>query len=237
MSFFGLGGEIGWWCPSLDDSGVNTTTLNDLSGNGRNGTLSNMVTSGAGNDWIADTTSGGVRALDFNGNNNFVNISGFATGISTGDFSISVWVYPRALSGYRMWFSSSLFYWYFSSDNTSLAFDTSSNTTFRKGSAVNLNAWQNFIAVRSNGSLRLYKNGSDQGVSTADAFNLGTSSFSIGRWAVNNTLFFNGLLDDLRLINRAITQQEITKLASKRGYQEKASLNIFAAAHRAVLGV
>ena len=216
----GIGAEIGWWCPSLDDSGNGTTTLNDLSGNGRNGTLTNMVTSGVGNDWTADTTNGGVRALDFDGVNDFIDISSFATGISTGDFSISVWVYPRSLRTYEMWFSASVFYFYFASNSNQIALDTSSNTVFRKASAVDLNTWQNFIAVRSSGSIRLYKNGSDQGVTTADSFNLGTSSFSIGSWASNNTLFFNGLLDDVRLINRAITQQEITKLASKRGYEK-----------------
>lgn len=218
----GIGGELSWWCPSLDDSGNGTTTLNDLSGNSRNGTLTNMVTTGAGNDWVADTGSGGVRALDFDGTNDFVDIPSFTSGIGTGDFTLSVWVYPRALTSYQMWFSSSLFYFYFSSFNSDIAFDTLSNSTFRKSSAVQLNTWQQFASVRSAGTVRLYKNGVDQNVSVADAFNLGTSFFAIGRWAVNNSFYFNGLLDDLRLINRAITQQEMTKLASKRGYQKPA---------------
>ena len=48
----GLGDEVGWWCPSLDDTGNGTVTLNDLSGSGDDGTLTNMD---AATDWVSDT--------------------------------------------------------------------------------------------------------------------------------------------------------------------------------------
>ena len=55
MSFKGLGGEVIWLCPSLDDSS------NDLSGNGNNGTYVN------GTSTVSNTEFGGSRAYLFDG--------------------------------------------------------------------------------------------------------------------------------------------------------------------------
>ena len=73
----GIGNELAWWCPSLDETGNGTTTLYDLVGS-VNGTLTNMD---ASTDWVADTASGGVRCLDFDGTNDFIDY-GATPGIS-----------------------------------------------------------------------------------------------------------------------------------------------------------
>jgi hypothetical protein len=59
---------IAAWVPSRDDAGNGTTTLTDLVGT-NNGTLTNMDPA---TDWLVDTGSGGVRALDFDGVNDAV---------------------------------------------------------------------------------------------------------------------------------------------------------------------
>lgn len=83
----GLGGEVLWWCPSLDTEGNGTIILNDLAHNS-NGTLTGMdpVT-----DWISDTDSGGIRALDFDGSNDYVTGSSIAVQ-SLSVASVSFWV-------------------------------------------------------------------------------------------------------------------------------------------------
>lgn len=88
----------GWWCPSLDTSGNGTTTLTDLSGNGNNGTLTNMD---AGTDWVADTDSGGVRALDFDGSNDRIaNFSdaAFNRALESNTWSVLFWCKPFAVN-------------------------------------------------------------------------------------------------------------------------------------------
>jgi len=79
----------GWWCPSLDTAGNGTTTLTDLSGNGNNGTLTNMD---AATDWVADTDNGGVRALDFDVavDNQYVTTADIDSTVIT----IGAWVKP-----------------------------------------------------------------------------------------------------------------------------------------------
>ncbi len=76
------------WCPSRDNAGNGTATLTDLVGS-NNGTLTNMDPA---TDWVADTDNGGVRALDFDGSDDYVSTSASLEFIqNTLEFSISFW--------------------------------------------------------------------------------------------------------------------------------------------------
>jgi hypothetical protein len=76
-------GCVGAWNPGLGPSGL---TLRDWSPYKNHGTLTNMD---AGTDWVA---SQGRYALDFDGVNDFVGISGVTYPATTSDpFSIVVW--------------------------------------------------------------------------------------------------------------------------------------------------
>jgi hypothetical protein len=93
---------IACWCPSKDTAGNGTTTLTDLAGS-NNGTLTNMD---ATTDWVADTGSGGVRALDFDGVNDCVRCG---TGLNTSLLSaitISGWFKFRNRSSVNVPFSN-----------------------------------------------------------------------------------------------------------------------------------
>jgi hypothetical protein len=82
---------ISAWVPSRDTAGNGTATLNDLSG-GNNGTLTNMDPA---SDWVSDTDSGGVRALDFDGSNDYVTIPhNSVLNPGSNPFSISCWIKP-----------------------------------------------------------------------------------------------------------------------------------------------
>lgn len=82
----GIGGETGWWAPSLDDTGNGTTTLYDLAGS-NDGTLTNMD---ASTDWVADTANGGVRRLDFDTTSEHI-VTSYSFAPGTGAFSVSLW--------------------------------------------------------------------------------------------------------------------------------------------------
>ncbi len=90
MSQFAVNGKvpIAVWCPSRDDAGNGTATLNDLVGS-NHGTLTNMDPA---TDWVADTGAGGIRALDFDGSNDYVVSSTSAFRFLNTTFSVSAWL-------------------------------------------------------------------------------------------------------------------------------------------------
>ena len=94
----GIGTEIAWWCPSLRDDSA-SSTVTDLTGGGYDMNLVNM---GATN-WVADTDEGGVRALEFDGTNEYcrttLNNVPYATLDAQLQTSVSVWVYGELVSG------------------------------------------------------------------------------------------------------------------------------------------
>ena len=62
----GLGDEQLWLCPTLD----NATPFNDQSGQGNNGTAQGGLST------VADTGSGGAYCYDFDGVDDYIDISG-----------------------------------------------------------------------------------------------------------------------------------------------------------------
>ena len=84
----GLGTELAWWCPSLqDDSSLSIVT--DLSGNGND--LTNFSTTSS--NWVTDTDEGGVRAVHLDGSTQYhqCTTSPIVTDIYE-DCTISIWV-------------------------------------------------------------------------------------------------------------------------------------------------
>jgi len=251
----GIGGELLWWCPSLDDSGNGTTTLNDLSASANNGTLTNMVTSGAGNDWVADTASGGVRALDFDGVNDVVIGASQSVGnFGTSDFTVALWARPTANSAYANLVckrneSSPFNQWLITQGNVSSAGDAVQGShcsfflyigsgslsspsfvqSFRTTASVFDGNYHHIVWQRVSGSGMLCW---IDGVSVeVTAIVNGTTNLNanhnnpvrLGSGSNAGTAFpFSGRLDDMRIFGRVLTQAEIARLASRRGYQKPA---------------
>lgn len=87
------------WCPSRDTAGNGTTTLTDFAGS-NNGTLTNFALTGSTSNWIADTTAGGVRALNFDGTNDVVLPSIVSAINGASAISISMWMKRNASSAF-----------------------------------------------------------------------------------------------------------------------------------------
>lgn len=231
----GIGGEVGWWCPSLDDAGNGTGVLNDLTGNSNEGTLTNMDPA---TDWFADTASGGVRALDFDGVNDYVAISSSPADIATASsgFTYSCWIYVRNWDGPTFVFAilstgtqdyrSASFQVYlrkltFVADNNGAADWAIGVSTPIGNTTLNLSQWYHVGLVRQSGVYTVYINGSSDGsVTYNNNLLLNNTSIKIGgHYSANTDNMANGLIDDVRIFSRAITSQEMAILASKRGYQ------------------
>jgi hypothetical protein len=211
--------------------------LIDRSGYGNHGTLTNMD---AGTDWVGSRYG---WALDLDGSDDFVSITDndALSGLST--MTISAWVNIRALPaaslGQRMWIATkgalANFEWELSVNafrDTFIpfgrycftAYNLDASILIQRGSntAASAGAWQHIVATLSSRSVApdVYFNGVlDNGGSavegTATAGN-GTANVDIGRRGATENRF-NGLIDDLRIYNRALTPTEIRLLATEPG--------------------
>ena len=224
----GIGGELSWWCPSLDDTGNGTTTLYDLVGT-RNGTLTDMD---AATDWVADTTNGGVRSLDFDGNNDRVAIGTHSEFGST-ILSISAWIKPSTTSGSDKSIVSQVN----PAGTIGRAMRRSANRIiWVVGNGAAFRVWQTgatittdwqHIVISSNGinTPSIWRNAVAQSVSLAASSGTpavpAAQELSIGYDGgfIGTIYNFAGLIDDVRIFNIELTLSQVQKLASKRGYQ------------------
>ena len=215
-SYVPTNGLVGWW-PFNGNA-------NDESLNGNNGTVN-------GATLTADRNGNANSAYDFNGLSSFIevlnsNIIEFSDGIT-----FSAWISPHSyklggvvdksggnIGGFRICVRS---------------IDSNNNWNDRKiwiestqyasgyGAAVSateylLDNWQ-FVVGTYNGSTStcsIYLNGALQNTAINLPGNINnlTNNIRFGLSATVNPEYFNGLIDDIAIYNRALTQSEITAL-------------------------
>lgn len=230
----GIGGEVGWWCPSLDTAGFETTTLTDLSGNGNHGTLTNMD---ASTDWVSDTSNGGSVALDFNAGTQNVNLGDIAAMEGDGDFSFALWAYVTSTSSDRDLIckgrhagspTGQMIIWYdkASPNNWSHLFVDGGNSQVnnKSGASAVVNTWVHLAVLLEGGvGTQLFINGSEDSSSpfassALDGIKSNSDEYRLGNDSAG-TKGLSGRLDDIRFFDRLLTTGEISNLASKRGYE------------------
>ena len=223
-----LGDELLWLCPSIDDS------PNDISGNGNNGTYRN----GMGTVADSDPTYGGTRAYSFDGTDDFIDDVGpLATWDfvnQTGVFTLSVWAKSDVSDGNNRQIigtdtsTAKIGFGLWEAGNTGFShgnrFDMTKGTfgTYQAqigdSDKASFTSWRCLIAVGDGTNLKLYVNGVLVGTDpivlpvTGPQFRpLHVGSF------LGSSNFYDGLMDDIRIYDRDITQEEITYLSSSRG--------------------
>lgn len=217
-------GLVGYW--NFDE--VNGTTANDSSGNGNTGTLVNGPT------WTTGKVGSG--ALSFDGVDDRIN-AGSSSSLdnlhTTGGLSISLWINPRTSGengGGRIIDkdeSTSGTFYLAMSGNTQLQFIKDGSTDLyikTNTSSVSLNNWQH-IALTWDGStnasgVHIYVNGTETSYYTQ------TNGVSLNPDASMNLLIgsnqygnysFDGLMDEVRIYNRALSASEISDIYNDTG--------------------
>jgi hypothetical protein len=218
--YTGLGDEQLWLCPSLSDS------ANDISGNGNDGTYQ------GGMGTVADTSNGGTYAYSFDGVDDWIECSGPIG--NRGAFSLSMWVNrsssiaPATTLAAQYDYSASNRYWYFqqkafSGGNDFGVYPTASTTAGRVNSestfTPSTGTWYHITALYdpSAGEQRLYIDGALADTDVSTGFQSSTIGLSLG--SLDGVQNWNGKLDDVRQYSRALTQAEITHLATSRGVE------------------
>jgi prepilin-type N-terminal cleavage/methylation domain-containing protein len=191
-----VGGLVGYW--SFDEG--SGTTANDYSGYGNNGTLVNGPT------WTTGKVGG---ALSFDGVDD--KITGGSINVPT-KMTIMGWIKKNTSTDQKSFFSNrggGTVYFGLSFTKVFLYDGIGSpKAIYSNDNAVSLGQWQHVTATSDGVVVKFYVNGNL--VYNTNQIRTGTTgTFGIG-WDPNiGTEYWDGLIDDLRIYNRALSDAEI----------------------------
>ena len=207
-------GLVGYW---TFDEGAGSTAA-DSSGNGNNGTLTNMDPAG---DWVSGKIG---SALEFDSGNDHVNIPGSAILDVTGDLTVTLWVKP-AVDSSSFHASWNFFIYqrnplkyeigYYNTEGPRFKPYNAAGTNFDFSPNLSLsaNTWYHMAMVRQGAFLGIYMNGILQD-SRSDFTGDLRSSTEVRIGGNGGSSGFEGTIDDVRIYSRRLTDQEIGLLAS-----------------------
>lgn len=190
---------------------VTSYTINDMSGNGNDGTLTNGA--------FYDSSNGGSIYLD--GVNDYISLPAAAGRLNNNDFTISVWwksngaqsnyatILGQGFTGgpsngawaFKVQGGSSIinFSYYYEgiSDNT-----TSTNP--------NDGVWHNIVAIRSGATVTLYMDNTSIGSFTLNSyFVFGTTDTVYVGYNPRDAVYTKGWVSNIQIYNRAMTTSEL----------------------------
>ncbi len=200
---------VGWW---PGDGGAN-----DISGNGNNGTLQNGATFAAG-------LVG--QAFSFDGVDDQVLVPHNADQNTGSQITVDAWVYPTALSHGRTIIqkrsASNIGGFTFEQLGQPFAPDGSLQWVIMISgvyhsatatSVLTLNTWQHVAATYDGSLMEVYVNGVQQGsVAQSGPIDAVTDPIVIGRNVVVPSDAWQGLIDEVELFSRALSQSEIQSI-------------------------
>jgi hypothetical protein len=184
------------------------TTLADSSGNANTGTITGATWSTAGKNG---------NALSFNGTSNYVQVPDSASLDLTTGMTLEAWLRPSALGTawrtvlFKTQTGGMVYSLYANQDTTRPIgqVNIAGETNAVGSAALALNAWSHLAATFDGSALRLYVNGSL--VSTTVITGSIPTSTGVLRMGGNSIWgeWFAGLIDDVRIYNKALTQAQI----------------------------
>jgi chitodextrinase len=184
------------------------TTVKDDSGHGNTGTISDAT-------WSSSGYHG--KSLSFNGTSSLVRIPDSASLDLTTGMTLEAWIRPSAISG--LWrtviikeMPGELAYALYAKGDTSAPVgivNTGAEQFARGTTTLSTRGWQHLAATYDGSVGRLYVNGTQvSSVATSGPALASNGNLDIGG---NNVWreWFNGLIDDVRVYNRALSAAEL----------------------------
>jgi hypothetical protein len=210
--------------PSYDDWGNATLNAIDFSGNGNVGTLTNMTTG----DWVADTDSGGTRALDFDGTNDYVDVGNVPELDITADLTVSTWVVfdsfsttPHILGKYDVGAPQNGYVlWANSSGVVTMSVTLAGTQTTASSGVLSTGTLYNITSTYDGANVKLYVDGVLVATTARTGLiGIDADPFVIGvRSDLSGSYHHDGYIDDSYVWDRALSLDEIKALASTRNY-------------------
>ncbi|GEM_PF-2629931 len=206
----------------------------DESGNGNHG-INNGAT------LTTDRFGNAGKAYEFNGSNNWINCgSSLSLDINNPFQTISVWIKPHSLVNGKIISKTSGMNGYEVDVENSKARFILNGVAYIQDIDISffLDQWV-YLAARADGvNAQLYINGvlqNSQGF--GGPINSTPNSMFLGQSSNTNDTYFNGIIDDIRIYKRALTEEEIQALYLEGGWNgvrpPTAPVNLFASAGNA----
>lgn len=212
-----LNGLVAWWkCDEASWSGVAGEVIDSI------GTNHGIAVNGATTN--SDSKYG--RAGNFTrASSQYVNCGSGSSLKLSSTLTLSAWVKPTSVTvdqticGYWVTSSGTNNAYLLSLRSGYIAFEIQqSNNAFGSLNTTGLTptagAWQHIVATADGTTMRVYRNGTVSPTTASYNGTINTSSttfFAIGRLNFP-TWYFGGLIDDVRLYNRALSASEVTDL-------------------------
>ncbi len=205
-------------------SGTTTGQIRDYSQYGNNGTLGGG-TAGNAPVWIAGQVGG---AYDFDGLNDFINISHHGSQNVKDSFSIEAWfkrdggctgnclilMKQNASTGGEAQLRYDL-EWLTGNGLLGMSLNTGSwGGAVTSTAALSNDVWYHAIATYDGATARLYINGvlNNSAAKTGDVLQSTGGEIRIGSESAAASEFFNGTIDEVRIYNRTLTAAQINQL-------------------------
>jgi len=200
---------------------------NDESGNGRNGTVYGAILA-------RDRFGNASSAYSFDGVNDFIEAS--STGLPTAERTVSLWFYANTVStrpiifGYGGNGSPGTSWWMNINHGGTPAYVlgvhyNQSAYLYYYYTQQPVGEWIHYVATTSPTGSRIFINGELKASNTRYinntyvngrelAIGVGVSGYGSAPFTDGNVKYFNGLVDDIRIYNRALSEYEIKQLCS-----------------------
>jgi len=205
-------GLVGFW--GMQEGGG--LIVHDLSGYNNHGTMIGMDNpSSATSGWTAGRTG---KGLSFDGVNDYVEVGNISESTT---YTLSAWfntssVSPDDLIGHRIITifrsgqTSTKIALFMRNNKASIQYYTTSAASLSDTVNSNNGLWHSLIATYDGVILKLYVDGILKNSATITlTSNVSDSSDIIGRGITASPGYFNGLIDDIRIYNRALTAGEV----------------------------
>ena len=152
-------------------------------------------------------------SINFDGQNDFINISDHSDLDLTNNYTLEAWIFPESFS----WLAGIISKYQTSAANgyilrltsqspfSGIGFDEKITST----GVLNANQWHHIAAVNNNGQRKLYINGILTSIS-GSALNVVSNSDPIRIGSDYSSRFFDGRIDEVRIWNTARDQNDIT---------------------------
>src|SRR3989338_6370962 len=210
-------GLVGYWTfdgATTTWSSATAGITGDLSGNFNTGTLTNM------NRATSPAIGKIGQALKFNGTNSYVSIGDNSSLNLSTSFTVSAWTKRNngAVADDQIYVSGTQSgYWGIYRDATKLAFYERGIAGYTANTTLKDDVWYHVVVVKNGdgaNNLRFYINGVTDGSASVGSVSLPSGEKRIGCWSegAGSNVDFDGLIDDVRIYNRALSAGEVTQL-------------------------